>query len=423
MHQFVYFSRFQQSSRFELVDDLVRRQLLFRIVKISTGPKLHQSNMTRWTIIDNRAPYRTNWQATLEKSAGKLSEEVRREYARLCQEQSGKILTKKPMKQLFCTEDQDAILRQDTFHDDIPGLNDADLSTLVHWLMERDVFSAAGLIDLVQDEHFSTLSKFWANIYKRILLHFAQKVDESFHESVRKHLGMYGEDWSAAPGKKFERILVKELEYGVVGAESYEERTVASRILDFNRGSLTVKDPAEMLKVMKIIESWTLEETSMLPVLGKNGFSEQSFTDYRDMKYIVLFRPPSPGGEPSWPVLCELQLLLPQWIKLKKALHPLYRIMRGDYCQIDGRALWLAWKSMLPSGDPMVIYLRPLARDIVLTSLDIDSKLIQAAEQALGMSPSLTHWTYAEFHALICMLPWSQLVALCTRLIETFVRD
>ena len=284
---------------------------------------LYRSPSNGWPLLCQNANER-DIMCLLDK--GKcIDDQMADAYQKLCEEPTGKSLADMPVKQLFRTEDQDAIVRHDTFHEDIPGLNDADVTQLGQWLKENGIPSGIPSDALLENlrGHLKTQGQFWANIYKVILLHFAHRSNDDFHDAVRKHLGSYGETWLAAPIKTFERIRVKELEYGVVGAEHYSDRTTASRILDINRGSLTVRDPAEMLRVMDLIESWTVENTGMCPVLRKNGFSNHSCTDYRDVKYIVLYRPSS-----GMPLLCEIRLLLPVWDTI--ASHDVYRVRRGD---------------------------------------------------------------------------------------------
>merc|ERR1719412_69115 len=59
----------------------------------------------------------------------------------------------------------------------------------------------------------------------------------------------------------------------------------------------------------------------------KNGFLSHSEGGYRDIKINVIFQPES---DPNLRMICEVQLILNQYLFEKKKMHKLYSVVRDE---------------------------------------------------------------------------------------------
>jgi hypothetical protein len=398
----------EAASRFELIDDPFSKEVLEVLMCQTIGPKVHHTLTTQWSVVDNRVSYRVQLAGTLDKCMATLSERIEEETARMGEDPAGKAL----MAMRYVAKYPGPELLQNNFHCHIPGLQNKDLAAMLRWLIDMELSTIEQMCHLVHQPLYSSLPKFWTNIYKNLLHRLCKLADADFHAAVRAALGARAADYTQGPLKTLTRMKVKELEYGEVGPDSHAARTTAAHIVDINRGAVLVHTAADLLDLMREVESWTLETHGLRPVRLKNGFSSEMSLHYRDVKFIFEFRV---QGRP-WTLLGELQVMLPQWELLKKAMHTLYRLMRGDYDHVSSRAMWMAWAALcLARG---VDRSTRLPRDDVLTHLWPREQIADQAKPPGGLL-----WGYREFHDYVSALPVLRQRDLLEQLVDTYIRD
>lgn len=400
-----------KAARFELVDSPQKKNVLIELMEQTKGPMMHAQGdfnaPTSWSIVDNRCSYRADLAQVLNDTMSRLAAVTLEEMRLLENSEGGRKLVEMQNWRLMSRP-----LHQNDFHPEIPGLREKDLKALISWSLTGGFCTAADLVQLVRLREFTTIKMFWTNIYKHILVHFAGIADESFHSNIRRALGnVRGAEWRSANLKGIPRMMTKEVEYGEVGDETFEQRTAASRIVDINRGSYVCSDPEELHEVCDIIESWTIRKNRMRVLRRNNGFARGLSLDYRDVKFIIEFEV---LGQ-DWTFLGEIQLILPTWLKLKRAMHLLYRLVRGDYDHMTARGLWAAWTSIVNND-----YKALIPKERVVAELQMDRDLVEAAEDFLGCCD---HWGYQELHEVVCHFPHAERNSFLDRLIEVFFRE
>ena len=80
------------------------------------------------------------------------------------------------------------------------------------------------------------------------------------------------------------------------------------------------------------LDAATLEQHGVRALRRKNGFHADapSAGGYRDMKYNLLYQSPSVAGAMGR-VIVEVQIIVEAYLKVKKKMHAVYRIDRGDF--------------------------------------------------------------------------------------------
>ena len=100
----------------------------------------------------------------------------------------------------------------------------------------------------------------------------------------------------------------------------------AGRILDFIRGSVTCETEQEVLDALGVLK------TQFEIVCVKNMYhsaAQDLVGGYRDIKVFIVV--PLSSETIRAQMVCEVQLLLRSFLDIKKRMHLLYTIKRGDY--------------------------------------------------------------------------------------------
>ncbi|CAK9093076.1 unnamed protein product [Durusdinium trenchii] len=139
----------------------------------------------------------------------------------------------------------------------------------------------------------------------------------------------------------FWRTRHKEKTLGFVpSAESFDGRSSASRILDVVRGSITVKSPKAVLKLMESFKKLDRSMDRMILVRQINRFNREAETleGYRFMEMHVLFRngvrAASCGREGKTievDLLGEVCIVLEDFLQIHKRRHLLFKIKQGIF--------------------------------------------------------------------------------------------
>eukprot|EP00451_Oxyrrhis_marina_P001762 CAMPEP_0204256226 /NCGR_PEP_ID=MMETSP0468-20130131/3653_1 /ASSEMBLY_ACC=CAM_ASM_000383 /TAXON_ID=2969 /ORGANISM="Oxyrrhis marina" /LENGTH=963 /DNA_ID=CAMNT_0051230163 /DNA_START=70 /DNA_END=2961 /DNA_ORIENTATION=- len=185
-------------------------------------------------------------------------------------------------------------------------------------------------------------AEYWSALYLLFLLGVADLLNESFHKFMAALFpseygyGRHSSAMSVQCGpKKFERCRDKIVqEISEASLATFESQVLSpGRLLDLVRCSL-VCSPLRLFEIESQISTMTLwpGQTGITPVRRKNTLSAQLPSTrirggYRDLKYNVVFHCENTGLS----CVAEIQLLTPAFLKLKKRMHGVYRIDRGDY--------------------------------------------------------------------------------------------
>ncbi|CAK9082811.1 unnamed protein product [Durusdinium trenchii] len=189
---------------------------------------------------------------------------------------------------------------------------------------------------------------FWRNVYRLWLLRCAQMADHDIARRMRTFVEKFNKEnpelaasYQHGPVKTEERTRHKEKTLGFVpSAESFDGRSSASRILDVVRGSITVKSPKAVLKLMESFKKLDRSMDRMILVRQINRFNREAETleGYRFMEMHVLFRngvrAASCGREGKTievDLLGEVCIVLEDFLQIHKRRHLLFKIKQGIF--------------------------------------------------------------------------------------------
>ena len=139
-----------------------------------------------------------------------------------------------------------------------------------------------------------------------------------------------------APLKRYERIREKALEYWT---ELKFERTIegacaaVGRVVDIVRCSFVVPTASAMIDVYNYFCSTTLEVDGIKAIRCKNEHNKDAACGsggYRDIKFNLLFQSRKTSGLNGRAIM-EVQIILSSFLAVKKKMHAVYRVDRGDF--------------------------------------------------------------------------------------------
>lgn len=177
------------------------------------------------------------------------------------------------------------------------------------------------------------------NVYAALLVHFTEKLSKPFQDTVEqialKKIGLPASQFKLAPVKKISRILVKGQEYHGENLDEYvtgqpvpHEAFGVGQVLDTFRCSFTIYSPTEMVKVISVLKTLTLEKDHLQMYRLKNLHNQDASVigGYRDVKANLIFRH-SDGTTMLGEVIC----IFKEIVEMKKHMHLLYMCDRGDF--------------------------------------------------------------------------------------------
>jgi hypothetical protein len=142
--------------------------------------------------------------------------------------------------------------------------------------------------------------------------------------------------YKRAPLKRYERIRQKALEYFF---ELKLKRTVGGmanavgRVVDIIRCSFVVPTAYEMMQLYNFFCAATLQEDGVQALRCKNEHNPNAHSTgggYRDMKFNLLYQSKKIQGKTGRTII-EVQIILKSFLEVKKKMHAVYRIDRGDF--------------------------------------------------------------------------------------------
>mmetsp|Transcript_51274 Transcript_51274/g.144441 ORF Transcript_51274/g.144441 Transcript_51274/m.144441 type:complete len:487 (+) Transcript_51274:3-1463(+) len=215
----------------------------------------------------------------------------------------------------------------------------------------RDIEEALGkFMDLIgKHPDFETASDFWMNVYKLWLAHYALLAQQDFVNKVKAVVNSFNDRYiqdgtvaslRIAPPKTYERIRIKERQFGTPSNETTAQRSVASHILDPVHVAVTVSQPRAVLRLLdEFFRPLTIAKDRLELVQVINGFNKdvQSENGYRSLVMNVHWDGGMRSGysgdktELRMSLVGEVQIVLEGFVGIKKRMHVINRYLAGDF--------------------------------------------------------------------------------------------
>jgi hypothetical protein len=290
----------------------------------------------------------------MEEELAKFKAELDDIYARTIQDVGGDILKQMPAEEVLTAHG----LTQLAVHPipawleefDAAGAFEALRCVKANGMGLSDSGSLMAFTDLVTNGHdFYSGVSFWRNAYRFWLVHYAKMIDGDFHRKIDGVVTKFIKDhlndgfvahYKKAPVKTYERIKEKERRFGEASHDTYAGRTMAAHCLDVIRGSITVKQPRAVCLLIERLKQLTPKENKMQVVRVTNRYSEKAdaLNGYRNVEINIicdLGMHPSGCGRPKHfqhlAIVGEVQIILDDFLEVKKRRHHLYKLFRGEY--------------------------------------------------------------------------------------------
>jgi hypothetical protein len=177
---------------------------------------------------------------------------------------------------------------------------------------------------------------FWRHIGALLLVAQARRLNDEFQRCVAALASTIpGVVHKAAPVKQCDRIVDKAAEYHAIGG--LQNTPIGGlqgvgRVVDIQRCSLCVEDPYAAEAVFAALDSATVMQDRIAPLRRKSGFAVgvEVVGGYRDVKYNMRFQSQEVPG-PAGVSIVEIQVILQSYLAVKKRMHAIYRVNRGDF--------------------------------------------------------------------------------------------
>jgi hypothetical protein len=308
-----------------------------------------------------REGHKADFDAVLDESMGKFEAELARELGALAAQEGGCELLALPPTELLHGTTKDE-LRQDAV---AVGGAAPWLESRAFGLFTDGDFAGAfncglkpsgalqnpdDLCELLQGgrnsffvephlEHFdykADVHVLWRNLSALQSVARHDPINTEFHLHIKEALdGVQGAKFKDAGRKGYERVAVKAEQYHgdmALPATPVGSGAAAARVIDIIRCSFEVPTARSALVLCEWFDKATLEEHGVRAMRRKSGFHEEaeSVGGYRDIKYNLLFQSPTIAGALGR-VIVEVQIIVEAYLRVKKKMHAVYRIHRGDF--------------------------------------------------------------------------------------------
>jgi len=164
-----------------------------------------------------------------------------------------------------------------------------------------------------------------SNMAINILTATASKINEEFQHHMRLLMSSHG-TFKAAPMKKVERSISKlENDY------KNEAFPKSAKLLDLVRCSVTFNTVEQLCAGYEALVNHATANGGIIELARvKNGFLDKDYDGgYRDIKVNVIYKSQNPEHQ-NVNMICEVQLLLINYLEEKKKIHKLYSILREE---------------------------------------------------------------------------------------------
>ena len=184
--------------------------------------------------------------------------------------------------------------------------------------------------------HEAAPTAFWQHTCALQSVARHEPLNDEFHAHIKMKLdGVAGARFKEAPLKGFDRVAVKTADYhqemGLPDTPA-GAGAAAARVIDIVRCSFEVPSATAALALCAWLNAATLQEHGVCALRRKNGFHADapSAGGYRDIKYNLLYQSPTVAGAMGRAIV-EVQIIVEAYLKVKKKMHAVYRIDRGDF--------------------------------------------------------------------------------------------
>ena len=165
------------------------------------------------------------------------------------------------------------------------------------------------------------------HVASNILISMGNKINHEFQDYIKNLMGEYG-DYQSGPTKTLDRVQSKlENDY------SDELFPRCAKILDVVRCSVAFNTISQLINGYNHLMNHIKNNENKIQISRiKNGFlpNDDDLGGYRDIKMNVVFRSTGYDHDDDKPIsmICEIQLLLVNYLWEKKKIHKLYSILR-----------------------------------------------------------------------------------------------
>ncbi len=182
------------------------------------------------------------------------------------------------------------------------------------------LFKNKGFKDLFEskmdDEKSQDMKDFVdSNLAVNILTSTAKNINQEFQNHIQAVMSHFGE-FQAGPIKKVERCVSKlENDY------RNEQYPKSAKLLDLVRCSVTFNTVNQLIKGYNGLMKHISKHKNVIELSRvKNGFLDKDHHGYRDIKLNVIYKSEI---DPGLNMICEIQLLLINYLQEKKRIHKL----------------------------------------------------------------------------------------------------
>lgn len=329
----------------------MQKQFVAAWLAESAGPP--QSSDWEW---DSREGYRDALADCITQELEGFRHKCHEVYSRVLEQPGGSSLRSMPYEEILLPE----YLSQLGSHPPLPWLAAADAVGAFEALRDIKAVSTGcdcgdrealtEFMDLVAGEvDFSTGPAFWQNAYKLWLSHYARALNSDFQAKLKRFATTFNEEHYKAglqvsfygvPPKSFEQMKAHEDRVGKPGHQTLEERTVATKMLDIVRCSMTANSPDAVVALVEAFRlaanqggKWGRLELARV----QNGFHQCANPVYgvRMVTLNIVFHAGDrnvlrTGGNLQLRAVGEVRVLLPEFLAIQKSLHPLARHLEKE---------------------------------------------------------------------------------------------
>eukprot|EP01084_Bolivina_argentea_P118496 210235_1 len=218
-----------------------------------------------------------------------------------------------------------------------------------------------------------------SHLVTNILVAAAQAINKEFQSYINSILGEYGK-FQPGPLKEMGRCASK-----VENDYKEEPFPKTAKLCDLVRCSVTFNTADQLLEGYKGLMNHLNKNASMVELARiKNGFLDATYNGgYRDIKINVVYKSQL---NPQLKMICEIQLMLINYLQEKKRIHKLYSILRDEI-----------YFQMVAQQDP------PTKDNKGLTDLKFEDALVVGQEVELDYKSSMNKCSVDSDLGLLCM--------------------
>lgn len=308
---------------------------------------------------DNRGHYAADLNAVINQELEKFRLDFDRLYASSMEKEGGDVLRSMPAVEVINPK----------------GTSQLGVHPLVSWLEQLNpaeafdalrMVAASGMgkddddslsyfVDLIANgEDFATGLLFWKNVYKLWLCNYAKLADSEFQKKMKSIVAKYNEQqqdqsmeasYRAGPVKTFTQMAAKERSLGEPTASTYEGRTVAAKILDVVRCSITVKSPQAALELLNDFRKLdpNSDRMELMQVVNRWNKDSETLLGYRDLELNVSYNMglrsaacERQGKQHKVAIIGEVTIVLEDFLQLKRSRSVLYNFTKGYFDWVPG---------------------------------------------------------------------------------------